>query len=192
MAKVLFLSLLFVAQLIQAASPDTPNLLLILVYDMGFADLSMQGSRQIKTPHIDALAKEGIQCTQAYVTAPVCSPSRAGLLTGRLQNRFGFEHNTVDRQDRLRPEFHAIPLDQPILSERLKAVGYRTGMIGKWHVGESVPAHLPNARGFDVFFGIRRGGHTYFPTEQKNDLYFIPRSSPRQGTRSSRKRFLPV
>ena len=149
--------------------PARPNILLILADDMGYGDLSCYGSSQIKTPHLDALARDGIRCTDAYVSASVCAPSRAGLLTGRYQERFGFEHN-LSSPSHVKPEHVGIPLDEPLVSDRLQALGYRTGIIGKWHVGEHLPEHHPNARGFDFFFGMLGGGHTYWPSPEKNNL----------------------
>ena len=149
------------------ASP--PNILLILVDDLGFGDLSCYGSRQIQTPHIDALAAQGVRATHGYVSSAVCGPSRAGLLTGRYQNRFGFDHNpTYD--DHILRESIAIPRDERLISDRLSAVGYRTACIGKWHVGKSADWHLPNARGFDYFFGMLKGNHNYFPKADNNQL----------------------
>lgn len=148
-----------------------PNLLLIVADDMGYGDLSCYGSKQIQTPNLDRLASQGIRCTDGYVSSNVCSPSRAGLLTGRSGSRFGYEHN-LDTADYLVPEFAGIPLDEPLISDRLKALGYRTGMIGKWHLGESVPGHHPNARGFDFYFGMLGGGHHYWPTLKNNSLLY--------------------
>jgi len=148
-----------------------PNLLLIVADDMGYGDLSCYGSKQFKTPNLDALADEGVRCTDAYVTNNVCAPSRAGLMTGRSGSRFGFEHNLYE-PDSLNPGFAGIPLDEPLMADRLKALGYRTGIIGKWHLGSSVPGHHPNARGFDFFFGMLGGGHAYFPTVKNNSLLY--------------------
>lgn len=152
-----------------SAAEKKPNILLILADDMGYGDLSCYGSKQIATPAIDKLAAGGIRCTDGYVSNSVCAPSRAGLLTGRSGSRFGFEHNLTE-QDYLKPEFTGIPLDEKLISDRLKDLGYRTGIIGKWHLGELLPAQQPNARSFDFFFGMLGGGHPYFPTPENNDL----------------------
>ncbi|MEM7200826.1 MAG: sulfatase-like hydrolase/transferase [Planctomycetota bacterium] len=152
-------------------SAAPPNILVILTDDMGYGDLSCYGSEQIQTPHIDALAAAGVRCTQGYVTAPVCSPSRAGLLVGRYQNRFGFEHNLVGPQGHYRPESLGIPRDEQTIADRLQRLGYRTGCIGKWHVGRSVDWQLPNARGFGEFFGTRLGGHEYFVKADRCTLF---------------------
>jgi arylsulfatase A-like enzyme len=150
---------------------EAPNILLIVADDMGYGDLSCYGSLQIQTPNLDRLAANGVRCTDGYVSGPVCAPSRAGLLTGRYGSRFGFEHN-LSRPKQLQPEFAGIPLDETLLPQRLKKLGYRTGIVGKWHVGESVPEHHPNARGFDFFFGMLGGSHAYWPTLEKNRLLY--------------------
>lgn len=146
-----------------------PNLLLIIADDMGYGDLGCYGSLQVETPHLDALAEAGVRCTDGYVASSVCAPSRAGLMTGRSGSRFGFEHN-LSAPAHVAPEFAGIPLDEPLLSDRLQDLGYRTGLVGKWHLGESVPEHHPLARGFDAFFGMLHGSHPYWPTEGKHRL----------------------
>ena len=154
-----------------SASAKQPNLLLIVADDMGYGDLSSYGSKQISTPNLDRLAKNGIRCTDGYVSGSVCAPSRAGLLTGRYGSRFGFEHN-LHHPEHVKPEYAGIPLDEPLISNRLKDLGYRTGMVGKWHLGEALPAQHPHKRGFDFFFGMLGGGHNYFPTLDKNKLIY--------------------
>ncbi|MCR9244646.1 MAG: sulfatase-like hydrolase/transferase [bacterium] len=157
------------ATILATPAQDRPNILLIVADDMGYGDLSCYGSRQIATPNIDRLAHGGVRCTAGYVSAPVCAPSRAGLLTGRSGSRFGFEHN-LSRPDHVVPEFAGMPLDEPLISDRLQHLGYRTGLIGKWHQGRSVAGHHPQARGFETFFGLLDGHHDYWPTVAKNRL----------------------
>ncbi|TSA35862.1 MAG: sulfatase [Verrucomicrobiaceae bacterium] len=138
-----------------SAATDKPNIVLIVADDLGYADLGIQGCKDIATPHMDSIAADGVRFTDAYVTAPVCAPSRAGLLTGRWQDRFGFEGN---------PEPGAtwgLPLTEKTIAERLKPLGYATGIFGKWHQGET-PEFRPNKRGFDEFFGFLSGMHSYF------------------------------
>lgn len=147
-----------------------PNILLIVADDMGYGDLGCYGSTQIATPHLDALARGGVRFTDGYVSAPVCAPSRAGLLTGRYQERFGFEHN-LSTPEHVKAEHVGIPLDEVLVSDRLKGLGYRTGLVGKWHVGQATPEHRPNARGFDSFFGMLVGSHGYWPKPGKNRLW---------------------
>jgi len=148
-----------------ACAQEKPNILLILADDLGYADVGFHGSEDIPTPNIDRIAAEGVRCTDAYVTYPVCAPSRAGLITGRQPQRFGFERNpALDDTD------PTIGLDRSeiTLADYLKQAGYATGCIGKWHLGEH-PSLRPNARGFDYYYGFTAGGHDYFPGEYAKD-----------------------
>lgn len=161
----------FVVNLAIAQEPSSkPNILLIVVDDMGYGDVSVQGSKQIATPNIDRLAGAGVRFTQGYVSGTVCAPSRAGLMTGRYPNRFGFEHNLA-YTDYMPDEQIALPKDEKTMADFLKAAGYRTGLVGKWHLGDSAEWHHPNARGFDFFFGMLNGNHNYFPKPDKNHLF---------------------
>lgn len=148
-----------------------PNLLLIVADDMGYGDLGSYGSNQVPTPNLDRLAERSALCTDGYVSGSVCSPSRAGLMTGRNGSRFGYEHN-LSREDYLKSDFTGIPLDEPLIADRLADLGYRTGIVGKWHLGDSVPEQHPNARGFEFFFGMLGGSHNYWPTLDKNQLLY--------------------
>ncbi|MCA8947860.1 MAG: sulfatase-like hydrolase/transferase [Planctomycetes bacterium] len=170
-AVAVWLALVGFAPFLPAQDPARrpPNLLLIVADDMGYGDLSCQGSLQIATPNLDRLAADGVRCTAAYVSGPVCAPSRAGLLTGRHGCRFGFEHN-LSHPEHVVDAFAGIPLDEPLLPERLHELGYRTGLVGKWHLGASVPEHHPLARGFETFFGMLGGHHGYWPTLEQNQL----------------------
>jgi arylsulfatase A-like enzyme len=142
-----------------------PNIILIVADDLGYGDVSYQGSTQIQTRHIDALAQSGIRFTQGYVSAPVCSPSRAGLLTGRNQVGFGYDNNLDAGTRGFDPEFAGLPVTETTLADRLQAAGYTTGIVGKWHLGNKPQFH-PLKRGFDEFWGFLGGGHSYFPTTQ--------------------------
>ncbi|WP_042724644.1 sulfatase-like hydrolase/transferase [Chthoniobacter flavus] len=135
-----------------------PNIIVIVSDDQGYADASFQGSKDILTPNLDALAKSGVRCTRGYVTAPVCSPSRAGLMTGRYQERFG-HHNNIVAEAAL-PIAH-LPSNETLLPQVLAKAGYYTAMVGKWHLGLQDGCR-PYERGFDEFFGIITGGHDYF------------------------------
>jgi arylsulfatase A-like enzyme len=144
-----------VAMTADAAGPR-PNIIVLLADDFGYADTGFQGCRDIPTPHLDALAAGGIRCTNGYVSGPYCSPTRAGFMTGRYQQRFGHEFNPGGS-----PEL-GLPLTESTIADRLRAVGYATGVIGKWHLGEAAKFH-PQRRGFDEFFGFLGGAHPYFP-----------------------------
>lgn len=170
---VSFLMLWFAAGATAAnlASGKQPNILLILVDDMGYGDLGCMGSRHLKTEHIDALASRGVLCTQAYVASAVCSPSRAGLLTGRDPRRFGYEGNLNQNAANYptRPELLGLPPSEHTLGDHLRAAGYATALIGKWHQGTGTEFH-PRERGFDYFCGMLGGSHSYFPDPTRNKL----------------------
>ena len=134
-----------------------PNILLIVTDDMGYADIGLHGSRDIPTPNIDALMKAGTRFTDAYVTGPYCSPTRAGLLTGKYPQRFGHEFNVPVGAG---TEELGMPVSETTLADRLKAAGYRTALFGKWHLGSGERFH-PQSRGFDEFFGFLGGQHSY-------------------------------
>src|SRR5436189_4874733 len=107
-----------------------PNILIIVGDDMGYGDIGVHGCKDIPTPSIDALAKNGVRCTNGYVSGPYCSPTRAGLLTGRYQTRFGHEFNPGAGPN------VGLPLSETTFADRFKAAGYVTGIVGKWHLGE--------------------------------------------------------
>jgi arylsulfatase A-like enzyme len=136
---------------------DRPNILLIVSDDQGFADLGFQGSQDIPTPNLDRLARGGLRFSNGYVTHPFCSPSRAGLMTGRYQQRFGHEQNpwydVTDHRE-------GLPTTEKLLPEFLRDAGYVTGWIGKWHLG-AAPEFHPERRGFTETFGFIGGGHHY-------------------------------
>jgi arylsulfatase A-like enzyme len=131
------------------------NVIVILSDDQGYADAGYQGSSDIPTPHIDSIAKHGVRFTNGYVSAPQCAPSRAGLLTGRYQNRFGFEENLYSIDE-------GLPLSEVTFADRMRAAGRVTGLIGKWHVGTQAGKH-PLDRGFDEFFGFLGALSRYLP-----------------------------
>ena len=142
------------------ASTRRPNVVLIVADDLGYGETGMQGNPEIPTPHIDSIARQGVRFTQGYASAPFCCPSRAGLMTGRYQTRFGHELNAIGR-DNNKPGV-GLPLTETTLATRLKGLGYRTACIGKWHLGGSPDFH-PQRRGFDEFFGFLNEGHYYVP-----------------------------
>jgi arylsulfatase A-like enzyme len=152
-------ALLTIAAGAHAASGQTrqPNIVLIVADDMGYGDIGVHGSKDIPTPNIDALARAGVRFTDAYVTGPHCSPTRAALLTGRYQQRFGHEVNMGAGAG---PDA-GLPSSETTIADRLKAAGYKTALFGKWHLGSAERLH-PLARGFDEFYGFLGGEHSYF------------------------------
>jgi arylsulfatase A-like enzyme len=135
-----------------------PNFLIFLGDDLGYGELGCQGNPEIPTPHIDSLAKGGIRFTAGYVSGPYCSPTRAGLMTGRYQTRFGHEFNPPPNSQ------HGLPLSEITIADRLKALGYATCVVGKWHLGET-PAHRPMKRGFDEFYGTLANTPFFHPAK---------------------------
>ena len=139
-------------------TPARPNIVLIVADDLGYGEPACFGGGDVPTPHLDSLARNGVRFTAGYVTAPFCAASRAALLTGRYQTRFGFEFNPIGPQN-AEPGI-GLPLDQRTLADALREVGYATGLVGKWHLGGS-PRYHPQRRGFDEFFGFLHEGHYY-------------------------------
>ncbi len=152
-----------------------PNIVLILADDLGYGELSIQGSSDILTPNIDSIAQNGVRFTQGYVTHAVCAPSRAGLMTGQYQQRFGFQYNLGPERSS-DPAFGIEP-SVITLAERLKTFGYATGIIGKWHLGYS-EEFQPSANGFDEFFGFLGGYSRYFSEKRKPPEKRKPKHRP--------------
>ncbi|WP_395732013.1 sulfatase [Prosthecobacter sp.] len=165
-------SLLFLASLLLTASAFAakPNVLLIVADDLGYHDLGFQGSKEITTPHLDKLAAQSLVCTNGYVSHPFCSPTRAGIMTGRYQQRFGHENNPAWLpQDTVA----GLPVTETTYPQLMQKAGYTTGAVGKWHLGAHPQFH-PNKRGFDEYFGALGGGHQYFPGDKGGVEYTIP------------------
>lgn len=143
----------------QSEAPDRPpNVVIIVSDDAGYADFSMHGSEQIATPRIDSIAERGMRFRQGYVSASVCSPSRAGLMTGRYQQRFGHEHNIPPRYS----EGNGLPVEERTIADLLGADDlYRTIALGKWHLGYAPKFH-PLSRGFDDYWGFLQGARSFF------------------------------
>ncbi|MEM9828685.1 MAG: sulfatase-like hydrolase/transferase [Planctomycetota bacterium] len=159
-------------------STRPPNIVLLLADDLGFGELSclrlpddahpvdspppqpLPTPAPVPTPHIDSIARSGVRVTQGYVTGPNCSPSRAGLLTGRIPMRFGYEFNPIGARNE--SPGVGIPPSEQTLAEMLHDAGYATGLIGKWHLGGSAAYH-PQRHGFDEFFGFTHEGHFFVP-----------------------------
>lgn len=161
-----FVRLVFLAALLAILCSGSvhaaqPNIIVILADDAGYADFGFQGGGingdfAALAPNLDSLATNGVKFTSGYVSGPVCCPSRAGLLTGRYQQRFGMEQNIQNEPNA------GLATSESTLANRLKALGYRTYALGKWHLGQDLPEHHPNQRGFDEFFGFLSGARTYF------------------------------
>lgn len=162
----LLLILVLLVLNVLVTSAQKPNFVIILADDLGYGDVGFTGSTQIKTPNIDALAQSGITFSQGYVSAPVCGPSRAGLLTGRNQVRFGFDNNPIVNLPQFNEDYIGLPVSEKTLADRLADLGYVNGIIGKWHLGEAEHFH-PTKRGFHEFWGYLGGGHHYFATNPK-------------------------
>ena len=164
----LLVASLFLLNATAHAQTNRPNVVIIVADDMGYADLGVQGSKDIATPNIDGIAKGGTRFTDAYVTGPYCSPTRAGLLTGKYPQRFGHEFNPGGAMQMEQ----GLPLGEVTIADRFKAAGYRTALFGKWHLGFADEFH-PQERGFDEFYGFLGGAHTYFasPDTGRNAIY---------------------
>jgi arylsulfatase A-like enzyme len=160
-----------------APAATRPNIIVIVGDDMGYADVGVHGCKDIPTPHLDSIAAAGVRCTNGYDSAPYCSPTRAGLLTGRYQTRFGHEMNpgggkkkagaiavgSKEKEEGAESSGpDGLPLSETTIADRFKAAGYATGLVGKWHLG-SAPQFQPPQRGFQDFFGFLAGSHGYFP-----------------------------
>jgi arylsulfatase A-like enzyme len=149
-----------------AADGDRPNVVLIMTDDAGYGDFGVYGARDIRTPHIDSLAKDGIKLTDFYANGATCTPTRAGLITGRYQQRYALEaplgvRPKEDATRGLQPSGRSLP-------QLLKGAGYATALIGKWHLGWK-PEYSPNAHGFDEFFGFKSGFIDYYQHTAGND-----------------------
>lgn len=158
-----FLTLLTVGVLslqpcLVVAGDRPPNVILLVADDLGFGETGCQGNPQVPTPHIDALAASGVRFTSGYVTAAFCSASRAGLLTGRYQTRFGYEFNPIGARNE--DPVIGLPIAERSIADRLRNAGYATALIGKWHLGGTARFH-PQRRGFDEFFGFLHEGHFF-------------------------------
>lgn len=155
---IAILGLCYFVSVIRAA--EQPNIILLVADDLGYGELGCQGNAEIPTSHIDSIAANGTRFTQGYVTAPNCSPSRAGFLTGRIPTRFGYEFNPIGARNE--DPGTGLPKEETTLAELLHVQGYTTGLIGKWHLGGAADYH-PYRHGFDEFFGFLHEGHYFVP-----------------------------
>ena len=145
---------------IATAADRQPNVIVLFADDLGYGELSCQGNREIPTPHIDSIANNGVRFTSGYVAGPNCSPSRAGLLTGRIPTRFGYEFNPTGALNE--ESGFGLPQGEITIAEALHDGGYTTGLIGKWHQGGTAKYH-PFRHGFNEFFGFTHEGHYFVP-----------------------------
>jgi arylsulfatase A-like enzyme len=145
----------------ETKNDSLPNVILVLVDDLGYNDVGFNGSNDIRTPNIDMLSQNGVTFTNGYVSYPVCSPSRAGIITGRYQDKFGYGLNILYTP---KDPKMGLPLSEYTLADLFKSKNYITSAIGKWHLGAHESLR-PLNRGFDEFFGFLTGGHRYFPEE---------------------------
>lgn len=166
-ALCMILNLVCIQRVVSQDHKGKPNVIIVLVDDMGYKDVGFNGCEDIPTPNIDRIAANGVKFTNGYVTNPVCGPSRAGLITGRYQDRFGFGRNPLFAPNDIK---QGLPLSEETLATVLKREGYQSMAIGKWHLGGHKELR-PLKRGFDEFFGFLTGGHYYFPEDWiLNDL----------------------
>ncbi|AWV99281.1 sulfatase-like hydrolase/transferase [Arcticibacterium luteifluviistationis] len=162
MKNVIILTLLLF-NIVSGFGQQKPNIIVILTDDQGWADVGFNGCTDIPTPNLDRLAKEGIIFNNAYVSHPYCSPSRAGLLTGRYQARFGHDCNIPYKEEN--DATSGTPLSEKMIPEALKPLGYRSAAIGKWHLGDHPDLH-PTQQGFDHWFGFPGGAMNYWGTSK--------------------------
>ncbi|WP_440876003.1 sulfatase family protein [Thalassotalea sp. PLHSN55] len=177
MIKLLTSILFLLFALDSYAANDKPNILVILADDLGYGDVGFTGAKDIFTPRLDQLAHDGVIMKNGYVTHPFCGPSRAGLITGRYQSRFGLDINLTNSKFDMH---NGLPNTEQTFAKRLQKSGYTTGIIGKWHLGGSYVFH-PNNRGFDYFYGFLSGGHRYFPEQTDMILPLLQNNKPRYG-----------
>ena len=157
MKKIILLFLISVT--ISSCAQKKPNIVFLFADDAGYADFGFHGSKVMITPNLDKLAKQGVRFEQAYVSDPTCGPSRAGIITGKYQQRFGFEENNVPGyMSPVSAQDHAemgVPVEEVTMADYLKKQGYATAFYGKWHLGGADKFH-PTKRGFDEFYGFFR------------------------------------
>ncbi|MGB0767504.1 MAG: sulfatase family protein [Phycisphaeraceae bacterium] len=148
-----------------APNPDKPNVVIFFTDDQGYGDLSCFGNPTIHTPHLDQMAAEGMKLTQFYVASPVCSPSRAALLTGSYPKRINMHKHVIF------PQYdYGMHTDEHTIADMLKANGYATGMFGKWHLGHR-EGLMPTDQGFDTFYGIPYSNDMSTFQRKNNDKY---------------------
>ncbi|MEO2035879.1 MAG: sulfatase-like hydrolase/transferase [Planctomycetaceae bacterium] len=157
-----------------ASAAEQPNIIILFADNLGYGELSCQGNPEIPTPHINSIASNGVRFTDGYVAGPNCSPSRAGLLTGRIPTRFGYEFNPTGALNE-QPGF-GLPVEEITIAETLQNAGYAMGLIGKWHQGGTADYH-PFRHGFDEFFGFLHEGHYFVPPPYSGVTTMLRRKS---------------
>ncbi len=175
--RILFYLLFFLSPIVGLGQNPQPNIILLLADDLGYAELGVQrpgNVGDIPTPHIDSIATAGVRFTDGYVTAAYCSASRAGMMTGRYQTRFGYEFNPTGYRNE-DPDF-GLPASQKTIADQLQLAGYTTSLIGKWHLGGTAAYH-PFRRGFDEFFGFTHEGHYFVPAPYKGVTTMLRRKT---------------
>lgn len=165
MQRTLALGFLLATTPLWAAPETQPNIVVIVSDDAGFNEFSMHGSKLFPTPRIDSIGRDGVRFRSGYTSGTVCSPTRAGLLTGRYQNRFGHEFNIPP----VYSETNGLSLNETTLPEVLASQGYQTIAIGKWHLGYAPKFH-PLSRGFTDYYGFLQGARSYFPLTEPTIL----------------------
>lgn len=165
---------------VTAEDAPLPNIIFLIADDLGYGELSCQDPEtDIVTPKIDSIAQNGVRFTDGYVTAPYCAASRAGLLSGRYQTRFGFEFNPTGARNE--EPGAGLPVGEKTLADVLRdRAGYSTAMIGKWHLGGTA-RYNPLRRGFDEFFGFLHEGHYFVPSPWEGHTTWLRRRSLRGG-----------
>lgn len=159
---------------------DKANVIFIVADDLGYGELGSYGGKDVPTPHLDGLARNGVRFTNAYVTAPFCAASRAALLTGRYQTRYGFEFNPIGAAN-ADPAI-GLPLSETTLPDVLRENGYATALVGKWHLGGSAKFN-PQRRGFDEFFGFLHEGRYFVPSPWEGHVTWLRRRTLPDGGR---------
>lgn len=162
------------------AGDDRPNVILMIADDLGYGEVGVFRQGDIPTPHINSIGRSGVLFTDGYVTSPFCSASRAGLMTGRIPNRFGYEFNPIGA-DNENPEA-GIPGSELTVGEAFQRNGYATGLVGKWHLGGTAAYH-PNRNGFEYFYGFMHEGHFFVPWPYEGVVTMLRRASLPDGGR---------
>jgi len=160
----------FIDNAMAANNRKKPNMVVFFVDDMGYGELGCYGSQDLRTPFIDSLSDNGVRCTAGYVTAPSCGPSRAGILSGHYQQRFGYE---INPEKEFRDSF-GLDLNYQTIGDRMQAAGYKTGAIGKWDLGRGVD-YNPINRGFDFYYGHIAGARNYWPMKKGPEHMVVSR-----------------